>query len=358
MTDKVNTLPQRKTIACSLEIFMHLLAWLFVFSSPVIFSHSQTGISVGEYLRWCFMPFMVVLVFYLNYFLLAPRLFMKGHGRAFLIAEVLVIVAVVAIIHEVVVNVMPHPAHPEPPVCSRKIPDNLFILRDLVTVALVSAFGVACRLSHGWNKAETARREAELGRRNAELQNLRNQISPHFLLNTLNNIYALTMFDSAKAQDAIQELSRLLRYLLYDNQAKTTNIQKETDFLKSYIKLMRMRMPATVSVNAQFSIPNDCDIAIAPLIFISLVENAFKHGVSPTDKSFINITLSVSGDGVVDFFCENSNHPKTRELGPCGIGLKNLYQRLENLYKNHYHWSRGVTDDGKTYRSHLIIQTQ
>ena len=92
---------------------------------------------------------------------------------------------------------------------------------------------------------------------------------------------------------------------------------------------------------------------------MSLVENAFKHGINASEKSFINISLSSTSDGVVDFFCENSNFPKnTKELSPGGIGLPNLAQRLESIYPQHYHWQKGTSEDGKKYISHLVIQTQ
>ncbi len=340
------------------EVFMHVLAWLFVFSTPLIFNHGQSTITLNAYLRWCFVPLTMFAVFYINYFLLVPQLFMRNRRQLFFALEILLILAIVVLIHLVLNYFMPHPPHH--PGDAKKVPAHwLFMLRDAVTMSLVAAFGCASRLSHNWHKAENARKEAELGKRNAELKNLRNQINPHFLLNTLNNIYALTMFDSDKAQKAIQELSRLLRYLLYDNQSQFTPLSKETDFLNSYITLMRMRTAANVEINVRQNIPANCDIAIAPLLFISLVENAFKHGINLSEKSFINISLEATNDGVIDFFCENSNFPKNgKELSPGGIGLQNLQQRLNNLYPGRYHWQKGVSDDGTKYFSHLIIQTR
>ena len=340
------------------EVFMHVLAWLFVFLSPLIFNHGQSDITLSDYMRWCFVPSLMFIVFYTNYFLLVPHLFMQNRRRLFFVLDAVLIVLVVITIHLVITYVMPHPAdrHDAP----EKIPAHwLFMLRDGITMSFVAVFGFASRLSRNWHKAENARKEAELGRRNAELKNLRNQINPHFLLNTLNNIYALTMFDTDKAQKAIQELSRLLRYLLYDNQSRFTMLSKEADFLKSYINLMRMRTAANVEIKVSFNVPEDSDIVIAPLLFISLVENAFKHGINLSEKSFINISLEATTDGVIDFFCENSNFPKNgKDLSPGGIGLQNLAQHLDNMYSGRYHWQKGVNDDGTKYSSHLIIQTR
>ncbi len=134
---------------------------------------------------------------------------------------------------------------------------------------------------------EAARKEAERNRTEAELKNLRNQLNPHFLLNTLNNIYALIAFDTDKAQQAVQELSKLLRYVLYDNQQTYVPLGKETDFIRNYIELMRIRLSSNVQMTTQIDILPDSQTLIAPLIFISLIENAFKHGISPTERSFI-----------------------------------------------------------------------
>lgn len=340
------------------EVLMHVLAWLFVFASPLIFNHGQTHIYFKDYVRGCFMPLMMFVVFYTNYFALVPRLFMRNRRHLFFVVEIILIAVTVACIQEMFAKFIPAPHFK--PHDLHKVPARwLFVARDIVAMAIVAVFGVATRLSRSWHKAESARKEAELGRRNAELKNLRNQISPHFLLNTLNNIYALTMFDTEKAQKAIQELSRLLRYLLYDNQAQLTPLSKEIDFLKSYINLMRMRTAANVDISVKIDCDANDKLKIAPLLFMSLVENAFKHGVNLSEKSFINISLCSTADGVVDFFCENSNFPKSaKELAPGGIGLQNLAQRLENIYPQRYHWQRGVSGDGKRYSSHLVIQTR
>ncbi len=120
-----------------------------------------------------------------------------------------------------------------------------------------------------------------------------------FLLNTLNNIYALIAFDSDKAQQAVQELSKLLRYVLYDNQQTYVPLCKEVDFIRNYIELMRIRLSSNVKMTTQFDILPDSRTLIAPFIFISLIENAFKHGISPTETSFISIRISESNKEVI-----------------------------------------------------------
>lgn len=171
---------------------------------------------------------------------------------------------------------------------------------QFLSLAFVVFLATVVHLSLQWREAVAARREAELGRREAELKNLKNQVNPHFLLNTLNNIYALTTFDTEKARLAIMELSQLLRYVLYDNQADKVPLYKEADFLRSYVELMRIRLPESVEIRVELDVPRTDEPTVAPLIFISLVENAFKHGVSPTLPSFIHIHLFVK-EGVICF---------------------------------------------------------
>ena len=206
-----------------------------------------------------------------------------------------------------------------------------------------------------WKQSEKARAEAELGRSQAELKNLKNQINPHFLLNTLNNIYALTGFDQEKAQWAIHELSRLLRYMLYENQTERVSLNKEVEFLQSYISLMRLRLLDNVDVKVVFDYPKEENLQIAPLIFISLVENAFKHGISSGQHNFIHITLKSDAHHLC-FCCENSNTPQREsDKSPGGIGLQQVASRLEYSYPNRYTWRVELADGGSTYRSVIDI---
>ena len=189
-------------------------------------------------------------------------------------------------------------------------------------------------------------------RMEAELKSLRNQLNPHFLLNTLNNIYALIAFDTDKAQQAVQELSRLLRYVLYDNQEKYVPLCKEVGFICNYIELMRIRLPRHVRLDV--SLPeNPSHTLVAPLLFISLVENAFKHGVSNDRPSFIDIDIREE-EGVLACRIENSFFPKSEaDRSGSGIGLANLCRRLEMIYPGRYEMKYG--QHGDTYETLLRI---
>ena len=151
-------------------------------------------------------------------------------------------------------------------------------------------------------------------------------------------------------------MSKLLRYVLYDNQQTYVPLCKEVDFIRNYIELMRIRLSANVQMITKFDIQPDSQMLIAPLIFISLIENAFKHGISPTESSFISIHILENDNEVV---CEirNSNHPKTVEdKSGSGVGLEQVSRRLEILYPGAYTWLKGVSKDEKVYESRLSIK--
>ena len=247
---------------------------------------------------------------------------------------------------------------PPPPQQFRPTPPVfIFYLRDIASLVFTVGLSVAIRMSIRWSEAEAARREAVKSRMEAELKSLRNQLNPHFLLNTLNNIYALIAFDTDKAQQAVQELSRLLRYVLYDNQEKYVPLCKEVGFICNYIELMRIRVTEDVDIETHFDIKPDSQTPIAPLIFISLIENAFKHGISPTNHSFIHISLTEK-DGQVNCVIRNSNYPKNEnDKSGSGIGLEQVQKRLELLYPGRYKWECNHSEDQKEYYSSITITT-
>ncbi len=177
----------------------------------------------------------------------------------------------------------------------------------------------------------------------AELAWLKNQINPHFLFNTLNNISSLCQIDADGAQDAIAQLSDLLRYAMYETNKNTVPIQGEVEFMRNYIELMKLRCNEKTEVKTTFDIEQNMDIA--PLLFISLIENAFKHGVSSNRPSKIDIRLVTEGDDLV-FTCDNTNYPKDdADRSGSGIGLENTRRRLDLMYADHYSWQQWLEDD-------------
>ncbi len=177
----------------------------------------------------------------------------------------------------------------------------------------------------------------------AELAWLKNQINPHFLFNTLNNISSLTQIDPDAAQDAIAQLSDLLRYAMYETNKKTVPIQGEVEFMRNYISLMKLRCNDKTDITTVFDVQQNMEIA--PLLFISLIENAFKHGVSSSRPSKIDIRLTQHDDQLV-FNCDNTNYPKDdADRSGSGIGLENTRRRLDLMYAGRYTWEQTLEDN-------------
>lgn len=332
----------------------HMALWAFLFLSPLTYWRG-TGFHFMHYLMTCMTPLFQMIVFYLNYVVLAPKLFVRGKHRYDLLINILLLTTLGTILHfwMVYVNSIYVP--------NSNIPDDAigtisYIARNSLNLAIFAGGATALALARRWVTTDQKLKEVEAERATAELRNLRSQINPHFLLNTLNNIYALTAFDTPKAQQAIQELSKMLRHILYDYQQPKVALSDEVEFLQNYVNLMRIRLSDSVDVKFQTFIANP-QLEVAPMVFISLVENAFKHGVSPSEPSFIHIQIE-SADNQIVCDIQNSNHPKTaNDHSGHGIGLVQVQRRLELTYPDHYQWEHGPTDDG-IYRSRIVIDTK
>lgn len=335
-------------------ISLHIAVWAILFLAPLSFTRDGGGML--QYLMTCMAPLLMMVVFYVNYLWLTPRYFVTGKQRYYWLVNVVMVVCLGIMLHYWMSFVHdffdPQQSHYKAFTALNVL---FFILRDIFNLAIAAAVATAIVLATRWQHNEEARLEAEAARADAELKNLRSQINPHFLLNTLNNIYALTAIDQSRAQDAIQQLSKMLRHMLYDNQEAEVALKDEMQFLENYISLMKIRLSSSVDVDFKHQ-STVADQKIAPLIFISLVENAFKHGVSPTEPSFIHIAVKAD-DRQITCRIENSNYPKTQQdRSGHGIGLQQVQRRLDLAYPGRYEWQKGVSSDGKTYSSIITIQ--
>lgn len=202
---------------------------------------------------------------------------------------------------------------------------------------------------------ETERRMALLEKQNieAQMKYLMYQINPHFLMNTLNNIHAMIEFDTEMARRSVMELSHMLRHVLYDSSEETTTLDKEVEFLHSYIELMRVRYDDDVEITLHTPDIAQCrNVTLPPLLLIVLIENAFKHGISYNNKSFITVNITVDGNEL-SCIVANSRHTST-ETGNSGIGLNNITKRLDILFGNRY--SLAIDDnDASVYIVELVI---
>lgn len=227
--------------------------------------------------------------------------------------------------------------------------ENVFIFASTCFITLMFVVGssaLALALRNSLRNQVLREQILEEKRRHTEdeLLWLKNQINPHFLFNTLNNISALVNIDATKAQDCISRLSDLLRYAMYESSKQFVPLINEVEFMKDYISLMKLRCNNKTEIHSNFVIGSGA-VQIAPLLLISLIENAFKHGISSNQHSKISISMVEEGK-ILTFECVNTNHAKgNSDHSGSGIGLVNMKRRLELLYPYKFEWHQNNDKD-------------
>lgn len=299
----------------------------------------------------------LIVIYLLNYLLFIPNYLFRDNKARFFIANILLIAVLLLFDYYIETRGVLEALRPTgmPP---RPRTGLMFLLRNLINYVLMIGLVTAFRLAERLQQSEEALKEAESARVKAELANLRSQINPHFLLNTLNNIYSLTAIDVDKAQSAIKELSRLLQYVLYDNRSDRVLLTSEVEFLKNYIELMRLRLGSNTQLDIEFKIEPKSETQIAPLLIISLIENAFKHGIKAGERCFIELEFEDrEQDDEIYLLIRNSNHATSQsDKSGHGVGLEQVRSRLKLLYAGMYEWNIEQSDE--IYSSELIIKTK
>ena len=229
----------------------------------------------------------------------------------------------------------------------------MFGQHDLVSIIiLVLMLGMNLGVKLYFKQRSDQKHLAQLERQNLEqqLEYLKYQINPHFFMNTLNNIHALVDIDPEKAKSTILELSKMMRFMLYEGNKSVVPLEREISFLQNYITLMKLRYTdkVRISVDIPASLPNK---EVPPLMFITFVENAFKHGVSYRQESFIDIAMAIDGDRLT-FTCVNSRIPKEEDKHG-GVGLANVRQRLDLIYGQNYQLD--IRDEQASYTVKLTL---
>ena len=250
---------------------------------------------------------------------------------------------------------------PPPRPHGERQPPLIFGQRDLVAiVVLILMLFANLGIKLYFKQRRDQLQIAELEKKNLEqqLEYLKYQLNPHFLMNTLNNIHALVDIEPERSKEAIIQLSKILRYVLYESNKERVPMSEEVEFMNNYIRLMRIRYTDRLRFSA--NVPEDvAGVSIPPLLFISFVENAFKHGVSYQKDSFIDISgkryKDIDGKDRLLWTCRNSKHPKpdTSPDSNQGVGLANVRQRLNLIFGDHY--SLNVNDTDNTYEVKLDI---
>ena len=224
---------------------------------------------------------------------------------------------------------------------------------DVISVViLVLMLGMNLGIKLYFKTRSDQKRLIQLEKENLEqqLEYLKYQINPHFFMNTLNNIHALVDIDAEKAKSTILELSKMMRFILYEGDKKGVPLTREFDFIRNYVTLMKLRYTDKVRIAVQ--LPDEApDKQIPPLMLITFIENAFKHGISYQHESFINVEVNIT-DNKLLFTCRNSKADKpNQEKG--GVGLTNVKKRLNLLYDHNY--TLRIDDEADIYNVQLTI---
>ena len=372
-----------------LENIIYLAVWGLLFAAPLLSLYVRTVSDPNIEFNWAevvivWRHFAVyLLLFLVHNFLLAPLLVHRQKRVAYFVSVIAILgVFMVYKYHSRPVrmgHMPPMERHLPPPstkareMDEKKPPFRHFrppFRRDMdrheapppfvfigeheimAIVLLVLMFGVNLGIKNYIRSRDDRKRLVELEKQNLEqqLEYLRYQINPHFFMNTLNNIHALVDFDPVKAQDTILELSKMMRFVLYEGNKQSVPLSRELDFIRHYVTLMQLRY--TDKVKITLDLPQETpDRQIPPLILVTFIENAFKHGVSYQRESFIEMHVEIENE-TLRFTCRNSkaDHPNG-EKG--GVGLVNVRKRLDLLFGNTY--TLYVSDTLDTYRVELII---
>lgn len=331
---------QRNTI-------FHILVWMFWFIVPVLFALSEIKQRPFFFHSWIPMFFSVIL-FYANYLWFVEKLLFKKRFVVFFVLNVSAIVLSVFLVelikHTLFAAEFLSSNRPTPP-------KHIIITGMVFSYIFIISISVAIRTTTRWLKLDAERRALENENLRSELSNLKMQLNPHFFFNTLNNIYSLIQISPERAMEAVHGLARLMRYHLYETNAEKVPVMGEVDFMKSYVSLMQLRTTKNVKVDQEFSFEHGDDL-VAPLLFIPLLENAFKHGVSSDSPSLIKIVME-EREHVLSLLVENSVVQQSLDEEK-GIGLDNLKKRLQLIYPNRHVFEMSRQDD--LFKVKMVIQ--
>ncbi len=381
-----------------IEIILYVVLWAILFAAPVVsmlvgdffFSSSTLPMSApdagkvwgidwqGVHNAWGLLA-MFCVTFFIHNFLIAPLLVYDNHKWGYSILLIALIIGFMVFqitcrphrpearpneephhprtelqststgkIHEAppaeLREVPGNPPHPpmdgkgEPQPEKKKEPPHAFGGQDSVAFIIITLLlALNIGIKYFFKSLDDRKKIKDLERENLnrQLEYLKFQINPHFFMNTLNNIHALVDIDPEQAKYTIEVLSKLMRYVLYEGNKTMAPLQKELDFIAHYVDLMKIRY--TDKVRISLSLPESVpDVQVPSLLFTIFVENAFKHGISYQQESFIEISVSVDETSKeINFLCNNSRKPEAEDKHG-GVGLKNAKKRLQLIYGDDY----------------------
>lgn len=322
----------------------HLLGWLFVYIMVIGFllAAQPAGENISILFTGRFIYFLLIfpIIFYANLFIFTPRFLINARYPQYFTAFLFFLLLILAtnpfdhLMHLTRELRNFHPADlpnlPPPPGGPRIERSFRFDLISLMLFLFSWVLSTALPVVQAWNQSEQRISETEREKIKAELSFLKAQLHPHFLFNTLNNLYAMAVSGHGMLAESLLKLSNIMRYITDDSRLDFVPLSLETDCIRDFVDLQKLRLGTSTSVTLHISAEQDNKI-IAPLIFMAFTENAFKYGVSKREPSAIEISVQTSPTRIV-YTCKNSIFGQRNDLDREGIGIGNTKKRLEYLY--------------------------
>lgn len=339
---------------------LHIIFWGLIIISPYLFRNPNTwkGFNPWHY-KLIINNVILALLFYFNAFVLYPKVYKTKGLWIYLLTAVSIIIALMFL--------------------SKSIDKQLFAdykdwgkgkrggskggdlrwmrwyITNILTYVFITGISFSYRIIKDNNRLEKIRKEKENETLKTELTFLRSQVSPHFMFNVLNTLVSLARKKSDLIEPSLIQLSNLMRYMLYESNDERIRLEQEVEYLRSYIDLQMLRFGDDVRI--ELNISKDLEgYEIEPMLLISFVENAFKHGIGMIEEPTIKVVLTIDKTKHwLDFKVENEVSPQEDSKDKSsGIGLINMRRRLELLYKDRYVLQ--TSQNGNIFVSHLKVQ--
>ena len=322
------------------ENLLYFMVWTMAILVPILNSKmmSEEHVYLVNILTaWSkLLPYFII--FLINNALLAPKLLLRKHYAAYLTVSALLLAGIFYSLEYYQESMRLSPVSGTGPYIVHgraSFTDLAWYWNTLLGIFLL---GANSGIKYMFKSMKDEQKMVALERQSlrAEMDYLKYQINPHFFMNTLNNIHALIDIDTEAAKETVIELSKMMRYVLYDSESAETSVAKDIRFVKNYINLMRIRYTSDIDIRFDVQSPLPPDAKIPPLLLIVFVENAFKHGVSYNEPSFVHIALGCE-DGRAVCEVRNSRHASAaRKTEGSGMGLENARKRLDLLFGDDY----------------------
>lgn len=348
------------------QFLLPALVWLLLFVSPILFNNFDYGINWEHIFKIWRENLVILTIFIINRFFLMPHLFFKNKQKLYFISISSIIALTGIALYFIYTKTSTPPIEDfpigggrppiggrpggpvgapgprTPPMAGTLAPHNsnnpLQIIPEFANSIILSilfiGFDSGLMFFSKWMKSKQDQLKVEKESVENKMAFLQNQVSPHFFMNTLNNIHALVDINQDEAKAAIIKLSQMMDYMLYESQSSDIALQQEVDFIHSYVDLMKLRYTDNIDIQVNISNPLP-RIKIPPLLTISFIENAFKYGISYENPSFVHIDIEAN-ETQFNFRIKNSINVIPEKKKNSGIGISNTKNRLDLLFGNKY----------------------